>query len=38
MKQQEIDKIIPEDNLAEFARSFLREDLKDGFGANQAIW
>ncbi len=33
MKQEKIEALIPKDNLAEFARQFLREYLKDGFGA-----
>ena len=34
MNTADIDSIFPEDKLAEFARSFLREYLKDGFGAS----
>ncbi len=33
MKEENIDALIPQDKLAEFARLFLREYLKDGFGA-----
>ena len=34
MKKEEISKLIPQDQLADFASSFLQEFLKGGFGAS----